>query len=683
MGDVDKVLCDSIEMTLLTNSLLLLLCFFTTEVLSLSRTQKQLEFSIEDVTKGRLTKILDTTNFTAVFWYARNCKRSENVLIDLELIDDDAKKNNIEFVKINDKRFGKSFGIKKFPALTFFRGWEVMIYEGDLKDGEAVLDFLTDEDNMAIPDKIEEVNAEQLIEIVETDPFVTVIFYDESKASSKALEHVEEIDEETDVFEIRFLRIHDKELADDFSLASLPSLVFFRREIPIVYAGELSDEHEMLEWMIKNKSSADDEDVLEMVDGEQLEIMVDNVDNLLVYFYDDTRMSKKILDVMETIDDDCDNMDIVFVCVKDKSLAAKYNIDEFPTLMFFKNQIPSVYDEDLEKPNEVLTWLSDLLTGADIEQITNDILDKFIATKSYLAVVFFKEDEKKSTEAMSVLEEIDDDLDEVGIMFVKLDDEKEALEYGIEKFPTLVVFENGIPNLYDGGFQEGEEVMKWIVSESTGDNTIEIVTDNMLDQIVANHDYVAVVFYKKDQEESEDFIEKLEHIDDEANENELSIKIVRIDDDNEAEEYGIETFPTLVYFDKRIPNIYSGEMNTVDILIWMMEQAEGSHIEEVSEELLATLIKKHDDITVFFYDKDVKQERALLAELENFDQILEAEGISLVKIDDPSAAERFSVDIVPAIVHFQFKHPHFYDGDLTNEKKIISWVLGIKDGESS
>ena len=89
------------------------------------------------------------------------------------------------------------------------------------------------------------------------------------------------------------------------------------------------------------------------------------------------------------------------------------------------------------------------------------------------------------------------------------------------------MFENGIPNLYDGGFQDGEEIMKWIVSESTGDNTIEIVTDNMLDQIVANHDYVAVVFYKKDQEESEDFIEKLEHIDDEANENELSIKIVR------------------------------------------------------------------------------------------------------------------------------------------------------------
>ena len=50
-------------------------------------------------------------------------------------------------------------------------------------------------------------------------------------------------------------------------------------------------------------------------------------------------------------------------------MSAKYNIDEFPTLMFFKNQIPSIYDEDLERSGEVLTWLNDLLTGADIEQV--------------------------------------------------------------------------------------------------------------------------------------------------------------------------------------------------------------------------------------------------------------------------------------------------------------------------
>ena len=82
--------------------------------------------------------------------------------------------------------------------------------------------------------------------------------------------------------------------------------------------------------------------------------------------------------------------------------------------------------------------------------------------------------------------------------------------------------------MYDGTFETGEEVLGWIVNESSGDNTIEIVTDNMLDQIVANHDHVAVVFYRKGQEESEKLIEMLEHIDDEANENEFPIKLLRL-----------------------------------------------------------------------------------------------------------------------------------------------------------
>lgn len=160
---------------------------------------------------------------------------------DMEIIDDDAERANIQFVKINDKRLGKSFGIKKFPALTMIRNRDVFIYEGDLKDEETVLEFLTDYDNFSMGDKIEEVDAENLINIIETDPYVSVFFYDDTKESSKALEHMEDIDDETDVFNIRFLRINDPELADDYSLKKIPCLVFFRNEIPVVYAGELKD----------------------------------------------------------------------------------------------------------------------------------------------------------------------------------------------------------------------------------------------------------------------------------------------------------------------------------------------------------------------------------------------------------------------------------------------------------
>ena len=126
--------------------------------------------------------------------------------------------------------------------INVIRNREVFIYDGDLKDEEAVLEFLTDDDNFAMGDKIEDVDAESLISIIETDPYVSVFFYDDTKESSKALEHMEDIDDETDVFNIRFkfpnsnslnstsrfLRINDPELADDYSLKKIPCLVFFR-----------------------------------------------------------------------------------------------------------------------------------------------------------------------------------------------------------------------------------------------------------------------------------------------------------------------------------------------------------------------------------------------------------------------------------------------------------------------
>lgn len=48
------------------------------------------------------------------------------------------------------------------------------------------------------------------------------------------------------------------------------------------------------------------------------------------------------------------------------------------------------------------------------------------------------------------LENIDDDCEQAGVPFVKIDDEAEAKEYGIEDLPTLVYFENRIPSIYEG-----------------------------------------------------------------------------------------------------------------------------------------------------------------------------------------------------------------------------------------
>ena len=52
---------------------------------------------------------------------------------------------------------------------------------------------------------------------------------------------------------------------------------------------------------------------------------------------------------------------------------------------------------------------------------------RWVALASYLGtLITLQDDHPASTAALEVLEEIDDDLDEQGIVFVKLDDEVES-----------------------------------------------------------------------------------------------------------------------------------------------------------------------------------------------------------------------------------------------------------------
>lgn len=60
-------------------------------------------------------------NFINTLLDARSCVTCDTVLAELEKIDDDTDSFGVDFVKINDKRLAKQYGIKNFPALTYFR----------------------------------------------------------------------------------------------------------------------------------------------------------------------------------------------------------------------------------------------------------------------------------------------------------------------------------------------------------------------------------------------------------------------------------------------------------------------------------------------------------------------------------------------------------------------------------
>ena len=48
------------------------------------------------------------------------------------------------------------------PAVTFFKAGAMMVYPGDVMETDAVIEFLTNEEALELPDKIEAVDDENL-----------------------------------------------------------------------------------------------------------------------------------------------------------------------------------------------------------------------------------------------------------------------------------------------------------------------------------------------------------------------------------------------------------------------------------------------------------------------------------------------------------------------------------------
>lgn len=94
-------------------------------------------------------------------------------------------------------------------------------------------------------------------------------------------------------------------------------------------------------------------------------------------------------------------------------------------------------------------------------------------------------------------------------------------------------------------------------------------------------------------------LKELENIDDELDTHD--IPFVKIDDEDVIKEYGIDSVPQLVYFEDSIPNFYSGDlMKEEQVLAWLIQQKESDEIEDVTPEVLESLIKKSNHLAVLF-----------------------------------------------------------------------------------
>ncbi|KMY91792.1 uncharacterized protein Dsimw501_GD10307, isoform J [Drosophila simulans] len=643
------------------------------------------EAVIEEVNAKQLEKLLADKDYVAVFWYARSCVTCDKVLAELEKIDDDTDSFGVDFVKINDKRLAKQYGIKNFPALTYFREKEPIIYDGDLMDEEGVLDFLTSLEAMDLPDRIEEVNAKILQKIIEDTDFVAVLFYDkDQKKSQKILAELENIDDECDQNDIAFVKIDDDKEAKEWGIDEIPSIVLFERGIPHIYEGDLMKEDELLGWLVHQKRYSE----IPEVTDEMKDKLVENTEHLAVIFYDkDDKQDMRILNELENIDDELEKEGIVIVRIDNAAEAKEYGLDHLPALIYFENKIPALYEGDLMNEDEVLEWLLVQKKTATIEEVTDEILVTLINEHEYVVVFFTGPCEPGETceHTLNALESIDDELDEAGIIFVTTEDTGIAKKYNVKTYPRLVFFRNRDPLHFTGDLDDEDEVLAWITDDETLEipGKIEEVNVKMLDKILAENDHVVVFFYAEGDKKAQKILNELENIDDECEEKDIDF--VKTSDDDIDKEYDLPGLPALAFYRHKFRTIYTGDlMKEEEILEWVIDLHESTAdvIESVDRKTLQVLINDVEHLAVFFYDDECESCSDILEELENIDDDTDKHGIQFVKSNDVKLAHEIGIFAFPALVYYETGVPIMYDGNIASNQDVFNWILEQKADQS-
>ncbi|XP_017305329.1 uncharacterized protein LOC103525042 [Diaphorina citri] len=642
--------------------------------------------TIEEVTDEILHELIEDHEYVFVYFSGR-CEEGDecdNILDELENIDDELDESGIVFVTTEDMNFAKRHGIKTFPSLVFFRNKEPLVYKGDINDEDEVLSWLNEEDTLEIPGRIEEVNIKMLEKILAENEHVVVFFYEETdKKSQKIISELENIDDECEEKDISFVKTSDEGIEKEYDLPELPSLVFYRKKFRKIYTGDLMHEENILKWVLELHESTPD--VIESVDRKTLQVLINDVEHLAVYLYDDKCEScDEILEELETIDDDTDEHGIQFVKSKDNKLASELGIFSFPALVYFETGVPIMYDGNLLDESQVLKWMIEQRNDESIEDVDRETFLEYIDTKEFLAVVFYVEDDPKNPKILRHIELIDDEAAEYGIKIIKCDDRLMAKKYGFRNPPGITYFRKGKPINYDGDIDDEEELLDWLTDPANMEMTdhIEKVNRKMFEKICHTSDYVAVFFYSDDCKQCSRVLAEIEHIDDDADS--AGIDFVKIDDKQLAKQIGVFALPGIVFFKmgSKEPTIYAGDLyDEAEILNWLMVQKDpaGDMIEHVEGSDLQRIIDESNALAVYFFRTDgCDQCTSILEELENIDDDCDRHGITFIKTQDLSVAEQYGVSDFPCLVYFESQTPNVFEGDLSEEEEVLQWLITQK-----
>ena len=171
----------------------------------------------------------------------------------------------------------------------------------------------------------------------------------------------------------------------------------------------------------------------------------------MIFYDNDHDEDNAFVEGMEDFDDDLDDISVPLVKISDQNKALQFGLDETPALIYFKRQIPGIYEGPMSDFKNILKWLKSRKTGDFIQLVSETMLEDIIEQFPYVATFFSGRCDKDNTECKDKiktitdgLETINDDVNNVGIEFVKTRERRLAKkEYGVTSFPALGLFRNG------------------------------------------------------------------------------------------------------------------------------------------------------------------------------------------------------------------------------------------------
>ncbi len=210
--------------------------------------------------------------------------------------------------------------------------------------------------------------------LTEEEEYVVALFLSNcdknAEKCEETLEELETIGEELEKIGVLFVFIDDESHASRMSITNFPAIAFYRNGEHVMFEGHVENEMAVLKFV------TDLENLLipgkiEEIGISMMEYLMQEKRDVFVLLYEEgDGRAGKILQRLESIDNELDKDGVVLVKCSDEGVEEEYGLGYLPRLVYFKGGVPEPFVGDEQEPKEILHWIKSELKKDEIKSVT-------------------------------------------------------------------------------------------------------------------------------------------------------------------------------------------------------------------------------------------------------------------------------------------------------------------------